>query len=170
MAFERDFVERFKEDGRNVLINYHKGLKQSHLNMVPIVTSFMDPSKPADQRFGQHFTILAQREEQAVMHLIGPPGRGDHEILNLPPELAATVYGAYAAFNAARCNQLKATAPPEVIAHLDKVTKHLECLAEAAKTSTTMVGLPLGLMNLAYDSILAEADPLAYERAMGNMR
>jgi len=113
MAFERDFVERFRDEGRSVLLNYHKGLKQAHLNMVPIVTGLIETNKPGDQRFTQHFSTLAQREEQNLMSLIAPPDRNDHEVLNIPPEIAANVYKAYAAFNAARCEQYRATAPPE---------------------------------------------------------
>src|ERR1700734_2891628 len=128
MAFERDFVERFKEDGRTALINYHKGLKQANLNMVPIVNGLMETSKPGDQRFAQHFATNAQREEHNLMSLIGPPDRADHELLNVSPQIAAMIYGAYAAFNAARCEQLRPTAPPEVIDHFVKVTHLLEGL------------------------------------------
>jgi len=168
MAFERDFVERFKEDGRNVLINYHKGLKQAHLNMIPIVTGLIQTNKPGDQRFAAHFTTQAQREEQSVMYLIGPPDRSDHEMINLSPQIAAMLYGAYAAFNTARCDQLRPTAPPEVIAHLEKLTQLLHELAETASAATTKVAIPLGLMNLAYDSVLAEGDSAAYERVVGH--
>jgi hypothetical protein len=167
MAFERDFVERFKEDGRNALINYHKGLKQAHLNMVPVVTGLIESAKPGDQRFTQHFATMAQREEQSVMFLIGPPDRSDHEMLNVSPQMAAMVYGAYAALNSARCEQVRPTAPPEVIAHLEKVTQMLHGLAEAATAASGKVLIPGGLINLAYDSVLAEANPTAYEVAMG---
>lgn len=166
MAFERDFVERFKEDGRNALINYHKGLKQAHLNMVPIVTSLIGTTKPGDQRFTQHFSTMAQREEQSVMYLIGPPDRADHEMVSVSPQMASMIYSGYAAFNAARCEQVRPTAPPEVIAHLEKVTQLLKGLAETSAASTGKVLLPIGLINLAYDSVLAEANPQAYEIAM----
>jgi len=169
MAFERDFIERFKEDGRTALINYHKGLKQSHANMLPIVTGLMETTKPGDQRFNQHFTTLVQREEHNLMSLIGPPDRADHEIVNVPPEVAEMIYRAYAAFNAAKGEALRAagTAPPEVLDHFGKVTHLLEGLAEAAHSATGRVGVANGLLNLAYDSILAEVDPLGYQRAMG---
>jgi hypothetical protein len=168
MAFERDFVERFKEDGRNVLINYHKGLKQAHLNMVPAVNGLLQSltPKPGDQRFTQHFVTQSQREEQNVMHLIGPPDRADYEMVNLAPEVAAQLYGVYAAFNHARCEQIRPTAPPEVIQHLERVTQLLRDLAQAAAAGQGRVTVPVGLMNLAYDSVLAEADPASYERAM----
>jgi len=166
MAFERDFVERFKEEGRSALLGYHRGLKQAHMNMVPAVTALMTTSKAGDQRFTQHFTTLAQREDHTLMCLVGPPDRADHELINVPPEVAAKVYEAYAAFNAARCEQLKATAPAEVIHHLGKVTVLLEGLAQAARASTTRVGVSVDLVNLAYDSILAEVDPSGYARAM----
>jgi hypothetical protein len=169
MAFERDFVERFKEDGRNALINYHKGLKMANLNMVPTVKGLMETGKPGDQRFIQHFETNAQREEHNIMMLIGPPDRSDHEILNVSPQIAGMIYGAYAAYNAAKCEQLKATAPPEVISHFDRVTHMLEGLAEAANASTTKVGIPMGMVNLAYDSVLAEAFPIPYDKAMGRL-
>ena len=169
MAFERDFVERFKEDGRNELLTYHKGLKEAHLRMVPVVTALMTTPKAGDQRFAQHFTTLAQREEQNMMSLIGPPDRADHEILNVSPEIAAMIYGAYAAYNSARCEQVRDKAAPEVIDHLSKVTHLLEELAQSARSATGRVGLPIGFMNLAYDSILAEVDPLGYDRAVGHM-
>jgi len=168
MAFERDFVERFKEDGRSALIDYHKVLKQANLNMIPIVNGLMATSKPGDQRFTQHFTTLVQREEHHLMSLIGPPDRSDHEMVNVPPQVAAMIYGAYAAFNAARCEQIRSTAPPEVVDHLSKVTHLLEGLAQSASSATTRIALPTGLLNLAYDSILAEVDPPGYETAMGH--
>ncbi len=167
MAFERDFVERFKEDGRNELLTYHKALKETHLKMVPTINSLAATApRPGDQRFTQHFTTLAQREEHNMMSLIGPPDRADHEVINVSPEVAAMIYSAYAAFNAARCEQIRAHAPADVIDHLGKVTLHLQNLAETAKTAEGKVGLPIGLMNLAYDSVLAEVDPKGYDRAM----
>jgi len=138
------------------------------LNMVPIVTGLMETSKPGDQRFTQHFTLLGQREEHNLMNLIGPPDRADHEMINVSPQIAAMIYGAYAGFNAARCEQLRPTAPQEVIDHLMKVTSLLEHLAETAGAAVGRVSIPVGLMNLAYDSVLAEVDPPTYERAMGH--
>ncbi len=166
MAFERDFVERFKEDGRNALINYHKGLKIAHLNMVPVVNSLMEITKPGDQRFSNHFQLQAQREEHNLMSLIGPPDRADHEMVTVSPQIGHLIYSAYAMFNSARTEQLRPTAPPEVIAHLVKVTALLEHLAETAKNTPIKTTVPTAFLNLAYDSVLAEADPVGYETAM----
>jgi hypothetical protein len=167
MAFEKDFIERFKEDGRNALLKYHRGLKQANLDMVPVVTGLMQINKAGDQRFTAHFETLAQREEHNLMCLIGPPDRADYEMLTVSPEVGAMIYKAYALINSTRCDHLKSTAPPEVISHLVKVTQLLESLAQAAHDSTTRVQIPIALINLAYDSVLAEVDPLGYARAMG---
>lgn len=168
MAFERDFVLRFQDDGRNALINYHKGLKETHLKMVPLVNEFIGTGRPGDQRFAQHFTTLAQREEHNLMCLIGPPDRTDHEMVSVPPHVAAMLYGAYAEFNAARCEQLRPNAPPELVAHLEKVTHLLEKLALAAEAATAKVPFPSAMMNLGFDTVLAEIDPSSYEAAMAH--
>jgi len=168
MAFERDFVERFKEEGRSALINYHKSLKNLHLGMIPVVNALAVSPRAGDQRYTQHFTTLSQREEHNLMSLVGPPDRADHEMVSVTPQVAAMLYGAYAGYNAARTEQLRPTAPPEIIAHLMKVTALLECMAEKAQTATGKVTVPSALLNLGYDTVLAEVDHAAYEIAMAH--
>jgi len=171
MAFERDFVQKFHEDGRTALINYHKALKQANLDMVPLINGMLrdEGAKHGDERFAKHYASLAKQEEHSMMSLIGPPDRADHEMMNVPPNIAALVYGAYAAVNAVKTEQLKNGAPAAVVEHFERVTKMLENLAHTAATSETKVPVPVSLLNMNYDAILAEVHPLAFEAAVGNL-
>jgi len=164
MAFERDFVERYGEDGRSALLTYHRGVKQANLDMIPVVHGLSQAPKPSDQRFEAHFKMLAQKEEYSMKCLIDPVGRGDHEMVTVPAAIAAKIYHAYAEYNAYRCNNIRAQADPKVVDHLDKVTHYLEKMASAADASTEMLPLPIHLINQAYDSVLAEVDPSRYDR------
>lgn len=170
MAFERDFVLRFQEEGRNVLIKYHKALKQANLDMVPNVKDLIQvgAARPGDDRYHQHFLQLAKQEENNMMRLIAPPEKGDYEILNLPPSVAAEIYKAYSIFNAAKTDMMRASAPAQVIEHCEKVTRLLDELAEQAAASTGRVGIPIGLLNLGYEATLSEANPQNFERVAGH--
>ena len=164
MAFERDFVERFGEDGRGELITHHKGLKEAHLKMAASVSASTQTPKHGDERFTNHFKLLAQREEHNIMCLISPPDRADYEMVSVPSKVAAMIFGGYAAYNAYRCDCLRHVGDKNVIDHLDKVTHYLEELAKAASESEGKVLLPVVLINQAYDSALAEVDPNRYQR------
>jgi|GEM_PF-2491161 len=165
MAFERDFIERFGEDGRGELITYHKGLKEANLKMAASVAASLAQSpKHGDERFPNHFKMLAQREEHSIMCLVSPPDRADYEMVSVPPKVAAMIYGGYAAYNAYRCDCLRHVGNKEVIHHLDKVTHYLEELAKAAEVSEGKVLLPVQMINQAYDTVLVEVDPNRYQR------
>ncbi len=158
MAFERDYLQRFREDGRNALLTYHRTVKQANQDMVKILNGIiqLEGRRPTDERFVQYFTVLSKQEEVALNRLIAPPDKVDHEVLNVPPHVAALVFQAYAAVNAAKADGIRAGAPHDIVEKSDQLTKKLEDLAQKASESESRVAVPNGLINFAYDSIMGD--------------